>query len=233
MKTNTFILMLAGFATPLLVLAADADPKTSLTSAAKKLGDQPNYSWKMTVEVPNEPIATIDGKLEKDNAMFLALARGEVGFDGVLKGSKGAIKTQEGWKALSAAAEEGPGPTQFVAQLLQNFKPPHAEVADLAGRIKDLKLADAVYAGTLSEDAAKELLMYRTRPHDADVEIKGSKGSAKFWVADGAVSKYELKLRGTLSANGNERELDRTITIVIKDVGTTKVSVPEEAAKML
>jgi hypothetical protein len=36
---------------------------------------------------------------------------------------------------------------------------------------------------------------------------------------------------GKVDFNGNEFEVDRTWTIEVKDVGTTKVNVPEEAKK--
>jgi hypothetical protein len=36
-----------------------------------------------------------------------------------------------------------------------------------------------------------------------------------------------------MSFNGNDREIDRTTTVEIKDVGTTKLTVPEEAKKKL
>ena len=32
---------------------------------------------------------------------------------------------------------------------------------------------------------------------------------------------------------GNEREVDRTITVEIKDIGSTKVQVPDDAMKKL
>jgi hypothetical protein len=36
-----------------------------------------------------------------------------------------------------------------------------------------------------------------------------------------------------MSFNGNDIDQDRTTTVVIKDVGTTKVTVPDEAKKKL
>src|SRR5260370_28145035 len=85
------------------LLAADSSPKDALISASKKLADQPNYSWKTTVETPGEPTGTTEGKAEKDGAAVLALARGEQSFSAVLKGNKDAIKTAEGSKSLADA----------------------------------------------------------------------------------------------------------------------------------
>jgi hypothetical protein len=36
-----------------------------------------------------------------------------------------------------------------------------------------------------------------------------------------------------VSFNGNDRDIDRTTTVVISEVGTTKISVPDEAKKKL
>jgi hypothetical protein len=64
-------------------------------------------------------------------------------------------------------------------------------------------------------------------------EISNAKGSAKFWIKDGLLSKYEFKVSGKISFDGNDREVDRATTVEIKDVGTTKVEIPEEAKKKL
>jgi hypothetical protein len=52
-------------------------------------------------------------------------------------------------------------------------------------------------------------------------------------VKDGAVSKLEYDLQGSINFNGQDRDIDRTTTIEIKDVGSAKVQVPEEAKKKL
>ncbi|MBC8002999.1 MAG: hypothetical protein H7X97_10475 [Opitutaceae bacterium] len=62
---------------------------------------------------------------------------------------------------------------------------------------------------------------------------ENAKGSVKFWVKDGSLAKYEYNVQGTMSFGGNSIEINRTTTVEIKDVGTTKVEVPEEAKKKL
>jgi len=218
----------------LRLTAADTTPKEALVSASKNLGAKSNYSWKTSVEIPGEPTGTIEGKAEKDGAAVLALARAERSFSGVLKGSKGAIKTEEGWKSLGDVAEDTAedGATRFVARLLQNFKAPPGEVADLAGKATDLKLTDGVYAGGLNSDTVKELILFRSHSGN-NPDMTGVKGSIKFWVKDGTLAKYEYNLQATISLNGNDREINRTHTTEITEVGSTKVTVPDPAAKLL
>ena len=71
------------------------------------------------------------------------------------------------------------------------------------------------------------------RGGDNAPEITGQKGTAKFWVKDGVLSKYQYSVQGEREFNGEERDLDRTPTVEFKDVGMTKLEIPEAAKKKL
>ena len=225
-------------------LAADSSPKCSddVVAAAKKLAQKDNYSWKTTVVVPPDaqfrPGPT-EGKTQKDGVTFLTLSRRDSTMDAVLKGGKGAMKTEDGWKSLSEASQDDGGggfnPTRFMARMLQNYKMPAAEAEDLAGKTKDLKSADGVISGALTEEGAKQLMSFRRGAPGGGQgpEVSGAKGTARFWVKDGVLTKYEYQVKGSMSFNGNDMDVDRTTTTEIKDVGTTKITVPEEASKKL
>ena len=116
---------------------------------------------------------------------------------------------------------------------MQNFKAPAAQAEDLAGKVKELKQDGDVYSGELTEEGAKSQLMFGGRGGGNGPEISGAKGSVKFWVKDGVLSKYEVKVQGKVSFNGNDRDVDRTTTVEIKDIGSTKVQVPDDAKKKL
>jgi len=60
-----------------------------------------------------------------------------------------------------------------------------------------------------------------------------AKGSVKFWITDGVVTKYQFKVSGKREFNGETRDIERTTTVEIKDIGTTKIEVPDEAKKKL
>lgn len=215
------------------LIAADSDPKEAVKTAAKSLAEKSNYSWTTSIEWGGNAAGTVQGKTEKGGATFVTLGRGDQTTDAVLKGGKGAIKTDEGWKTLSEAAAEGQqGPGRFIARLLQNFKAPASEAEDLFGKVKDLKSADGVYSGDLTDEGAKELMRFRGAGNGGP-EVKSGKGSVKFWIKDGQLTKYEYSLEGTMSFNGEDRDVNRKNTVEIKDVGNTKVTVPEDAAKKL
>ena len=226
------------------LIAADSGPKDDVKTAAGKLAAKSNYSWKTTVETPGggggggrfRPGPT-EGKTEKDGFTFLSMTRGDNTIEAVLKAGKGALKTADGWKSLAEATEGGdgqPNPTRFIGRMLQNFKTPAAQAEDLADKTKELKKSDDAYIGELTEAGAKELLTFGPRPGGGNAPTpSNAKGSVKFWLKDGALSKYEFKLQGTINFNGNDVEVDRTTTVEIKDVGSTKLDVPEEAKKKL
>jgi hypothetical protein len=101
----------------------------------------------------------------------------------------------------------------------------------LASQAKDLTKEGDAYAGDLTEEGAKSLLRFGRGGGGATVS--NAKGSVKFWVKDGALAKYESKVKGTVSFDGNDREVDRTTTVEVKDIGTTKVEVPAGAKSKL
>jgi hypothetical protein len=224
-------LALVSLITPAL-LAADA--KDEVIKAAKTLAEKPNYGWRTTVTVPESARfkpGPIEGKTEKEGVTHLLMSFGDNSVDAFIKGSKGSIKNQEGeWQSLEEI-ENGQGRGRFMATMLRNFKSPAAEAEQLAGDAKMLKKEGDVISGDLTEEGAKRLLRFgrsRNQP-----EISDAKGSVKFWLKDGALSKFEYKVKGNVSFNGNDIDVDRTTQVEIKDVGDTKVTVPEAAQKKL
>ena len=232
MKTQLLVGTVMLLATALIA----ADAKEEVTSAAKKLASADGYSWKSTSESGGGGGGRgrggpTEGKAAKDGTIVLAMTRGDNTMEAVIKGDKGAIKTQDGWQSL-ADASEGQGGGRFMAAMLRNYKAPATEAQDLAAKAKDLKKEGDAYTGQLDAEGVKSLLARGRRGGNAP-EISGAKGSVKFWVKDGTLAKYEYNVEGTMTFNNNEREINRTTTVEIKDIGKTKVEVPAEAKDKL
>ena len=208
------------------LIAADSSPKDDVIAAAKKLGDQTNYSWKTTVVVPENAQfkpGPSEGKTEKDGFTHLTLSFGDNTTQAFIKGDKAAVTNPEGgWQSLSDL-DNAEGPGRFLGRIIRNFKTPAAQAGELAAATKELKKDGDVYAGDLTEEGAKAQFSFGT--------VSNPKGWVKFWVKDGALTKFQFKVTGKVDFNGNEFDVDRTWMIEVKDVGTTKVSVPEEAKK--
>ena len=147
-----------------------AAPRTDIKSAAAALGNQTNYAWQATVEVPADsqfkPGPT-DGKTEKGGYTTLSFSFGDNTTEAVTKGTNGAIKTDDGWKSLAEAMKDngdgGFNPTMFLARMVQNYKVPAVEAASLADAAKELKQDADSISGDLTEAGAKDLLSFRPR----------------------------------------------------------------------
>jgi hypothetical protein len=216
------------------LLAAESGAKEDVAAAAKKLEEKGNYSWKTTMETGNFN-GTTDGKTDKEGLVSLSMTFGDNTTEAYVQGGKGAVKPpDQDWQSLSELAKDTEaGPRRFLVRRLQNFKSPAAEAADIAEKTKELKKDGDVYSGDLTDAGAKDLLAFGGRRGANAPEPKNAKGSVKFWTKDGVLSKYELKLQGTINFNGEDRDMDRTTTVEIKDVGTTKIEVPEAAKKKI
>lgn len=241
MKRNTLLSIAAMLAGALV--SAHAGPKEDATAAARKLAEK-SYSWKTSSENAGGGgggrggFGSQDGKISSDGTAFVTMPGRDNNTEAVIKGDKFAVKRGEGWQSaaeLAANAEGGGGGGRgrFGAAMFRNFKAPAARAQDLIGHTKELKSADGAISGDLTEEGAKSLMTFGGRGGGGGPEISGAKGSVKFWVKDGVLTKMETKVQGTMSFNGNDREIDRTTTTEIKDIGATTVTVPEDAKKKL
>lgn len=238
---RSILLTLALFSTSAF---ADSGPADEVKAAAKKLADAANYSWTTTSTVPEgsrfRP-GPVDGKTAQNGSTLVTMATGDRKTEAVLKDGKAVLKTEAGWQTpeeMRAARETGGGAGGrggFGGRLLQDFKTPAQQAADLAGKVKELKKDGETFAGNLTEAAVKEMMTMGGRRRDgAEAPTPtDAKGSVKFWVKDGVLTKYETHVSGKISFNGNEMNIDRTATTEIKEVGTSKVEAPEDAQKKI
>lgn len=209
--------------------------KEDVAAAAKKLGDQANYSWKTTVTVPEgarfRPGPT-EGKVEKDGYMDVKMSFRDTKFEVVKKGDKAAFTNPDGdWQTL-ADVEGDTGRGRFMVAMVRNMQAPAQQATEIANEVKEFKQDGEAVGGDLTEEGAKNLMRFR-RGRGNGPEVTDAKGSAKFWIKDGQLSKFEFKVSGKMDFNGNDFDVDRTTTTEITEVGTTKIELPEGAKKKL
>ena len=221
------------------LLAADKD---DVTAAAQKLAGADNYSWTTTMESSQFSPGPSHGKTQKDGLVWLDMTMRDNTVEAFAKGGKGAVKTEDGWKSLdlttNTGARGGGGggfdPARFMGMRLRNFKAPAVQAEDIVAKSKDLTKAEGAYTGDLTEEGAKSLLTMgggrRGGGGGQPSPVSNAKGSAKFWVKDGVLTKFQFKVSGTMkNRDGDDMDIDRTTTVEIKDVGTTTITVPDEA----
>jgi hypothetical protein len=217
--------------------AADATPQDKIIGATKQLGEKPNYSWTTTTkEGDGSPgrVGPIAGKAEKGGLTYLSFEIGGVPVEVYMNGQKGAAKAMEGWQTFDEIAQTS-GTAAAVVRYLRSYKAPGAESAALSGKVKDVKEAEGMFSGDLKKEAAKELLERGARRREGQdpPKVENPKGTMKFWIQNGALTKYELNIRGKVTAGDRESDVNRTTTIEIKDAGSTKLEVPVEAKQKM
>ena len=231
MKTG-FLLSLIGFAAASLIAA---EPAEDIKAAAKKLADK-SYAWTAKVESPGSDrgrgFGPASGKIDPTGATYLAWQGRDSKTEAIKKGEKFVLKSGEEWQTASELEEDNRA--RFTARRVQSFKAPAQEAAELAAKVKGLKKDGDAYSGELTQEALKEMYTFRRSGGDSSsADVSGLKGTAKFWVKDGVLSKFQTHVQGKMTFGDNERDVDRTTVYEITDIGTAKVEVPAEARKKL
>ena len=228
MKTLSSIVSVLALA----LSAANADPKTEVTDAIKKLAAQSGYSWTYTPKTEGSESARrqgpMDGKTEKDGFSYLKGEAGDITIEIAFKGEKMVVNYNGDWLSTAEIGENN-----RIVQRLRAMKRPTDEAATLVSKATALKKeSDGVYSSDMDGAAAKEMFGLLGR---RAAEAPEAKGTIKFWVKDGQLAKYEFAVRGKITAGEEKREVDlsRVTTVEIKEVGSTKVSLPEDAKKKL
>lgn len=231
--TKTFCSLSALIAASIVVIQADA--KEDLSQAIKKLADGGGYTWKSTSESAQFNMGPTLGKIDQDGCALVSRTWGDNTIRSVHTGDQAATETQDGWRSLAdLEADQGDNRGRFRARMLSSFRPPAEEAEAMLKGSSGLALSDGVYRAELKEETVKDLISFSGRGGGAPgMSINNANGSAKFWVEQGRLSKYQYTVRGTMNWNNQDRDIDRTTTVEISEVGTTKVEVPEAAKAKL
>lgn len=211
------------FSTGAVVLA---DAKDDVTAAIKNLSDAPDYAWTQSVE--GGMGASGEGKIQTDGTTYLSMTFRDNTVEIYFQGDKGAVKTDDGWQSLDDAGNAGGRtPGTMAARFVKNFRAPAALAENLAKSAPELKKNDdGSYSGDLSDEEANRFLrMGRRRGGAAASQPTNVKGTVTFWVTDNMLTKFQWHVSGSIG----DRDIDRTSTIELKDIGRTKIDVPAEA----
>ena len=123
-------------------------------------------------------------------------------------------------------------PASASPRLPAGINLPHEELAIVAANYTDTHLEEGVFSGKLTQSGADLLLV---PPGSSQLPPKGSAGTFRLWIKDGAVTKYELKLTAETTPSGASVNggFSETITVDLSNVGSTKFEVPDAAKRKL
>jgi hypothetical protein len=230
-------------------LEARPDGREDLKRAILSLGQSENYSWSVVSRTQdrNDPeiefrMGAIRGATGKNGLTYLKTEliheEKEVLLEGAYKEKMRILKTTHfDWLPVlhdGRFSQKGYGGTfkfyfrSLIAHIVANSKRPTEEAEDLLVEIRELKdEGEGIYSGDLSGKALEQM-GWRGPGGSPEVDRKGS---ARFWVKEGRLQKYEYTLGGK---RYNRRVVvDRTTTIEITKVGATEVELPPKAKDLL
>ena len=204
-------------------IAAESTPADQVKAAARSLSAQKNYAW---VSTPRSEAASANwrqgptyGQTEKDGYTYFKFELGDNTIEGAFKGAKRAIKLRDSWESSEELVDD----RAWIGERLKAFQSPAGEAEQLAASTTKLeKQADNTLSGSLTEERIKDILLMGRRPETPPKDIKGT---VRFWLKDGALTKYEFNVQGKVSGReGQEFEVNRTTTVEVK--GTMPTSSP-------
>jgi hypothetical protein len=203
-----------------LALAAEED---DLAKALRAISQADSYAF--TLRESGD--GAVEGKYQKDRPASFTADR----IDFFKKGD--ALVYQQGgtWQKAKTGTQSDPLAILGASAKVRGARLPHEELGDLAKHLRNVKKAEekkhTVYSAELTERGAQAL----AKPADREI-VRG--GTAKLWVdGQGRLTRYEItvRLKGRRGNADVDGEASRTVTI--KDVGGTKVDVPDEVRKLL
>jgi hypothetical protein len=176
-----------------------------------RLGDD----WRSIDELPMQR----DREPERPRTMVRGSAAGNFGIPG--------------GQSVGAAApflEDRRG-SHALASLRFGVTHPHEDLAIIVSSFTSMEVKDEVVTGMLSDTGAALLLV---RGEQGDVEPLAAAGSFKLWLKQGVVVRYQLKLEGVIATGRwQKKNVQLNVTTTLKDIGTTRVTVPDAAAARL
>jgi hypothetical protein len=201
-----------------------------------------------------------EGKTQKNGLIYTSREGNNGTVETVLMGTNYAMNNgQDGWQTAEDLANNGGGGGGGGGGgrrggFGRNLVAPAMQIQNLLTNVGDLKESGGAYVADFTDAGAKVVLLPpnfgRGRRNGGGggggggggaggdngftpPEVSDAKGSLRIWVKDGVLSRYEIKISGTVSFNGNDRDIDRTTTVEIKDVGNTKINVPDDILKKI
>jgi hypothetical protein len=111
---------------------------------------------------------------------------------------------------------------------------PHEELGVIVGSHVEFKVDGDMVTGKLTDLGAQLLLV---RDGQDNLQPLRASGTFRIWLRGGMVSKYQLKLEGVLevqlSSGPKQIQVQQTTDTVVKDIGTTRFEIPEQARDKL
>jgi hypothetical protein len=226
-----------------LAAAPPAGGADELRAAVRKLSESGSYAWSVNTSNAGETserysVGPLEGKTEKGGLTWLR-SRETPPVEVVLKGSKMAVRLDDGWaleQDLASGSRARGHANLTVLRSLKSHAKPAAQASSLLKHAKDLKEEQPGYFTSPIDDAGVKELLHQSLRTSHNPEISAQDGTLAFWIRDGVLIRYEVALRGTVTypaPAASTWTADLRINVEISAVGATPLDIPDDARKKL
>lgn len=198
--------------------------------------------------------ALVQGKTQKDGLSHITRKMGDNTSETFFNDGKTVTKVEGEWKTpeeMAAARGDGTGGGNarrgggrgFGGRGWGNMQSAAEQASEIVSKVGKFEDKDGALVGSLSPEAVKSMLFGGGRRGGANSggnadrpaapEAKDTSGTVTYTLKDGNIAKVVTHVKGTMSFNGEDREIERTTTTEFTAIGSTKLEVPEEVTKKL
>lgn len=206
--------------------------KKKLSAAIEQFDQQSSYRWttedETTEEMRFRP-GPVTGVTVRGGETHVTLSFGPRSTQVVIKGEKAAVTNREGrWEAIWLS-DQGYSSEGIAASIARGVRLPIEEAKALFSSVKLFYEEGDMLVGALPSNVAKEHLSHR-RGTEA---VRDAKGTVRFSVIDGLLTKYVICVEGKLVNDDQTREVWQQTTIELFEIGTAKIDLPGGATEVL
>ena len=220
------------------VRADDAELRSSVAAAIKKLNSQNSYAWQSVVEPAQSGGRFGGGRSETGGEVqgglrYVQSTTGG-GYEFASRGGQFAVFRDGNWMTLEQAAGRPSEGGPFNPEMVTGFVMPGAEAEALLGQVSGFTRSGNQISGELSEAVATEQLsgagprFGRRRP-----AISNAAGAVDFTIENGVLTAWKLSLQGSMEFFGRTRVMDRVTTTTVSGLGATEIDLDADTAEIL
>ncbi len=233
-----------------------ANPKEELAAAIDKIFNASTYAWVASTEMANAPFpsAKSEGVAEKDGYTVVTRTMNGTTTQSVAKGNRlvtqnrdgdwltpdemrarfgGGRGTTSGGSPTTRAPGGQPSGVRVSTGFMTESMSPITRVKFLVPKLANLQLSEGALVATVAGDAAQTWFS----SNGASTTTFGPKYTAatvKFWLKENELTKYSLSYSAKITRpDDDETEVNTTMIIDFKNVGTAKIEVPAAAKQKL
>jgi hypothetical protein len=211
---------------------------SELGAAIEKLAQSRGYQWDTAVTLKGGPggdgIKITGNHSMADGTLVQQIVEGKI-IQVARKGRTSVASAGEDWLPLKAFSDDGN--SSVAAREMAAMPAPHEELGSLLARSTAMQEQDdGSFQGTLDAAFGLSLALNGMRHRAPALALKSMKcegAEIRVWLRQGALMKYEVRLKVSLSMGLLKKEMLRTAMVTLDRSSSASVKMPPAAKEAL